>query len=60
MINRSLYMEQLLTYRDKEQVKVITGMRRSGKSTLISTSRALMHAFWRRIVRLALQGAVSA
>jgi len=35
MINRDLYLSQLLNFKDREQVKVITGVRRCGKSTLL-------------------------
>lgn len=36
MINRKRYMDQLIQYRDNDFVKVITGVRRSGKSSLLS------------------------
>ncbi|MBS7528091.1 ATP-binding protein [Fusibacter paucivorans] len=36
MKNRNLYLNQLIQFRDKELIKVITGLRRSGKSTLLS------------------------
>lgn len=35
MIPRPLYMNQLLRFKDKHVVKIITGIRRSGKSTLL-------------------------
>ncbi len=35
MINREKYLEKLKTYKDNKLVKVITGFRRSGKSTLL-------------------------
>lgn len=35
LIPRSHYIEQLSTWRDKQIIKVITGIRRSGKSTLM-------------------------
>lgn len=35
MINREKYMNQLLAYKDTEFIKVITGLRRSGKSSLL-------------------------
>ena len=34
-IPRTTYLRQLLTWRDKQIIKVITGIRRSGKSTLM-------------------------
>lgn len=35
MINREIYMNKLLSYKDTEFIKVITGIRRCGKSTLL-------------------------
>ncbi len=35
MINREKYLLQLLNYKDTKTIKVITGMRRCGKSTLL-------------------------
>ena len=34
LINRPIYMEQLISFREKQIIKVITGIRRCGKSTL--------------------------
>ena len=34
MVNRELYMEKVINFMDKDVIKVITGMRRSGKSYL--------------------------
>ncbi|MBR2674033.1 MAG: ATP-binding protein [Mogibacterium sp.] len=34
LINRPTYMEQLVRFRDKQIIKVVTGIRRCGKSTL--------------------------
>lgn len=34
--NRDLYLNQLIKFRDKKLIKVITGLRRTGKSTLLS------------------------
>ena len=35
MVNRELYMNKLLAYKDTEFIKVITGIRRCGKSSLL-------------------------
>ena len=34
MIERKEYMNELIRFKDKELIKVITGIRRCGKSTL--------------------------
>jgi predicted AAA+ superfamily ATPase len=34
--NRDIYLKRLLSFKDKSLIKVITGMRRCGKSTLLS------------------------
>ena len=34
MINRPKYLEELISFKDKDLIKVITGIRRCGKSTL--------------------------
>ena len=36
MIIRETYLNKLMKYQDKKLIKVITGIRRSGKSTLMS------------------------
>lgn len=38
-IPRSFYLNQLATWRDKQIIKVVTGIRRSGKSTLMAQYR---------------------
>lgn len=35
MVNRNLYLKKIINFRDKPLIKVITGMRRVGKSTLL-------------------------
>ena len=34
LVNRPIYLEQLINFREKELIKVVTGIRRCGKSTL--------------------------
>ena len=34
MINRPEYLEELISFKDKDLIKVVTGIRRCGKSTL--------------------------
>ena len=34
MITRNQYLERLISFRDKRLIKIITGIRRCGKSTL--------------------------
>lgn len=36
LVERSAYMNKLMSYKDKDIIKVVTGLRRSGKSTLLS------------------------
>jgi predicted AAA+ superfamily ATPase len=38
-INRADYIAKLLAYKDKDLIKVVTGLRRSGKSTLLELYR---------------------
>ncbi len=35
LIRRKEYLDKLLSYKDKGIIKVVTGLRRSGKSTLL-------------------------
>ena len=37
--NREKYIEKLLSYKDKDLIKVVSGLRRSGKSTLLKLYR---------------------
>jgi predicted AAA+ superfamily ATPase len=39
LIERREYLDKLLSYKDKDIIKVVTGMRRSGKSTLLELFR---------------------
>jgi hypothetical protein len=41
-INRKEYIDKLLSYKDKDLIKVISGLRRSGKSTLLELYRELL------------------
>ena len=44
MIYRKLYMDKILPFVDKPVIKVLTGVRRSGKSTILRMLREeLMH-----------------
>jgi uncharacterized protein len=36
LVERTTYMNKLVSYQDKDIIKVVTGLRRSGKSTLLS------------------------
>ncbi len=42
VIERKEYIEKLLAYRDRDVIKVVTGLRRSGKSTLLEMFRNLL------------------
>jgi predicted AAA+ superfamily ATPase len=39
LTNRQEYIEKLFSYKDKDLIKVVTGLRRSGKSTLLEIYR---------------------
>ena len=41
--NRTEYINKLFTYKDKDLIKVVSGLRRSGKSTLLEIYRELLH-----------------
>ena len=43
MIERKEYLEKLLGHKDKRLIKVITGVRRCGKSTLLELFQKLLH-----------------
>ena len=40
--NREEYIEKLLSYKDKDLIKVVSGLRRSGKSTLLELYREVL------------------
>jgi predicted AAA+ superfamily ATPase len=40
--NRKEYIEKLLAYKDKDLIKVVSGLRRAGKSTLLELYRELL------------------
>ena len=42
MILRKEYLEQLKIWRDEQVIKVITGIRRCGKSTLLEQWKSLL------------------
>lgn len=42
LIGRKQYIQKLLSYKDKDLIKVVTGLRRSGKSTLLELYRATL------------------
>ena len=44
MIERREYLEQLIRWKDKQVIKVITGVRRSGKSTLMKLYQDFLRA----------------
>lgn len=39
MVPRNRYLEKLIAFRDADVIKVVTGMRRCGKSTLLDMMR---------------------
>ncbi len=49
-INRKEYIDKLLSYKDKDLIKVVSGLRRSGKSTLLELYRGylLKHGIGKR------------
>jgi len=40
--NRKEYIDKLISYKDKDLIKVVSGLRRSGKSTLLEIYRVLL------------------
>ncbi|MCL2672007.1 MAG: ATP-binding protein [Clostridiales bacterium] len=58
MISRPQYLEQLIRFRDKDIIKVVTGIRRCGKSTLFDLYEAYLKEQGvedRQIIRLNLE-----
>lgn len=45
-INRKEYISKLLAYKDKDLIKVVSGLRRSGKSTLFELYRQTLLQMW--------------
>ncbi len=41
-INRKEYIDKLLSYKDKDLIKVVSGLRRSGKSTLLHIFKGIL------------------
>ncbi|MGL5913855.1 MAG: AAA family ATPase [Bacteroidales bacterium] len=39
LVERKEYSQKLLSYKDKDLIKVVTGLRRAGKSTLLELCR---------------------
>lgn len=44
MVNREAYLSQLIKLRDQDLIKVVTGIRRCGKSTLLMAFRQYLYA----------------
>ncbi|MDR1997536.1 MAG: ATP-binding protein [Candidatus Margulisbacteria bacterium] len=42
LLNRKKYLADLLSYKDKDLIKVVTGLRRSGKSTLFNLFKTFL------------------
>ena len=42
MIQREEYLQELLAWKDEQVIKVITGVRRCGKSTLLKQYQSLL------------------
>ena len=42
MIERPLYVNQIMKFADAPLVKILTGVRRSGKSTILKMKNALL------------------
>ena len=45
--NRSQYLDKLISVQDMEVIKVVTGIRRCGKSSLLKLMMAHLRASWR-------------
>mgnify|MGYP007044240461 CR=1 FL=1 len=46
MIERNEYLENLISFKDKNLIKVITGIRRCGKSTMFELYSVLFKREW--------------
>ena len=42
MVRRTEYLQKLLSWKDEQVIKVVTGIRRCGKSTLLKQYQALL------------------
>ena len=42
MVERKEYLQQLLSWKDEQVIKVVTGIRRCGKSTLLQQYQNLL------------------
>ena len=52
LINRPVYMEQLISFREKQIIKVVTGIRRCGKSIVLSQIREELSQYSDNIIFL--------
>lgn len=51
MVERKGYLQQLLSWKDEQVIKVVTGIRRCGKSTLLQQYQKLLRGQGSVIVR---------
>ena len=42
MVRRTAYLERLVSWKDEQVIKVVTGIRRCGKSTLLKQYQELL------------------
>ena len=53
MIQREAYLQQLINFKDIKLIKIITGIRRCGKSTLFDIYSFLIAVFYKYKISLA-------